>query len=256
VADRDGYLWVLDNGNPRFSGNPSRRVIPGAPKLLKFDTQDGRLLLKIPYIGPDILPQSYLNDVRIDTIRGIAYLTDSGKGAIIVTDLQSGISHRLLDDHFSVEAEAIDVVIDGKPWRRKDDGGIPRVHADGIALSPDNTTLYFQALTGRTLYRISTAYLVDFELTPEQLGNKVEKVGVTGPADGIDFAPDGTLYLTSLEDHAVKRLMSDGTTQIVVQHHLLEWPDSFAMTGDGTLYITTSRIHLGQGPYSIFRFKP
>ena len=51
VADRKGYLWVLDSGNPCLAG-----VIPGAPKLLKFDTRDGSLLSKIPYAEPVILP--------------------------------------------------------------------------------------------------------------------------------------------------------------------------------------------------------
>ena len=252
VADRKGYLWVLDSGNPQ---DRSTGVIPGAPKLLKFDPRDGRLLSKIPYAEPVILPRSYLNDVRIDTTRGMAYLTDSGAGAIIVTDLQSGSSRRLLDDHPSVKAEEIDVVIDGIPWRQPG-GGIPRVHADGIALSPDNATLYFQALTGRTLYRVATAALRDPALTLEELGNKVEKVGVTGPADGIECAPDGTLYLTSLEDHAVKRLQPDGTAEIVVQDDRLQWPDSLAVAPDGSIYVTTSRIYPGTGPYSVFRFKP
>jgi hypothetical protein len=69
VADREGYLWVLDSGNPKFLG-----VIPGAPKLLKFDQRTGKLLAKILYTELAILPNSYLNDVRIDTTRNVAYL--------------------------------------------------------------------------------------------------------------------------------------------------------------------------------------
>jgi hypothetical protein len=251
VADRKGYLWVLDSGNPEFKG-----VVPGAPKLLKFDPRNGRLLSRIPYAEPVILPESYLNDVRIDTTRGMAYLTDSETGAIIITDLRSGSSRRLLDDHPSVKAEALDeIVIDDTHWRPPGGG---RVHSDGIALSPENTTLYFHALMGRTLYRVSTAALRDPALTLEELGNKVEKIGEeTGCADGIECAPDdGTLYLTSLEDNAVRRLLPNGKTEIVVRDRHLEWPDSLAVAHDGYIYVTTSRIHLGRGPYSVFRFKP
>lgn len=249
IADREGYLWVLDSGNPQFAG-----VIPGAPKLLKFDPRDGRLLATIHYAAPVIRPDSYLNDVRIDTGRGIAYLTDSGAGALIVTDLSSGSSRRLLDGHPSVMAEETDVVIDGVPWRQAG-GAAPRVHSDGIALSPDAATLYYQALTGRTLYRIDTAFLRDPSLTPKELAERVERVGITGPADGLEFSPDGVLYLTSLEDHAVKKLLPDGTARIAAQDHRLEWPDSLAMGPGGTVYVTTSRINLGSGPYGIYRFK-
>jgi sugar lactone lactonase YvrE len=250
VADRDGFLWVLDSGNPLFRG-----VIPGAPKLLKFDVRDGRLLASASFDVPVIVTHSYLNDVRIDTIRQIAYLTDSGAGALVVTDLRSGHSRRLLDSHPSVMAEDIDVVIDGVPWRTPR-GARPRVHSDGIALSPDGETLYFQALTGRTLYRIATAFLRDASLSSDALGGKVERVGATGPADGLECAPDGTLYLTSLEDHSVKRLVTDGTAAIVAQDPRLQWPDSLAVGPDGAVYVATSRIHLGAGPYGIYRFKP
>jgi sugar lactone lactonase YvrE len=256
VADKDGYhLWVLDSGNPCFTG-----VIPGAARLLKFDTRKGQLVLEIPYKKPDICHHSYLNDVRIDTTHDMAYLTDSEEGAIIVTPLGGGNSRRLLDGDPSVESEGIDVVIDGVPWRPKPCGVRRRVHADGIALSPDDTTLYFHALTGRTLYEVATADLRNPTLTPAQLGGKVQPVADTGPADGMECAPDGTLYLTSLEDHAVKRWSPGGTVDIAVQDHCLQWPDSLAVVpdGDGTIYIyvTTSRIHLGTGPYSVFRFKP
>lgn len=250
VADREGHLWVLDSGNPKFAG-----VMPGAPKLLKFDVRNGRLLASIPYSTPVIVSTSYLNDVRIDTVRGVAYLTDSGAGALIVTDLKSGTSRRLLDGHPSAKAEDTDVIIDGVVWRLP--GGIvPRVHADGIALSPDRAVLYFQSLTGRTLYRITTEALRDPSLSPEELGKMAERVGATGIADGIEFSPDGTLYLTSLEDHSVKMLMPDGTARVVVRDSRLQWPDSLAVGPDGSVYVTSSRIHLRSGPYGIYRFIP
>ena len=55
VADREGYLWVLDSGNPKFSG-----VVPGAPKLLKFDPVDGRLVAKILSRGAGHPPKKLL----------------------------------------------------------------------------------------------------------------------------------------------------------------------------------------------------
>ena len=60
--------------------------------------------------------------------------------------------------------------------------------ADGIALSMDGGTLYWQALTGRTLYRVDTAALMDDD--PEDAGKKVEKVGTTCVADGLLMSRD------------------------------------------------------------------
>ena len=44
---------------------------------------------------------------------------------------------------------------DGKPLRRPDGRGV-EFAADGIALSGDGKTLYWQAIKGKTLYRIAT----------------------------------------------------------------------------------------------------
>ena len=47
------------------------------------------------------------------------------------------------------------VTLDGKPLVRPD-GRQPVFAADGIAISGDGATLYWQALTGKTLYSIAT----------------------------------------------------------------------------------------------------
>ena len=249
VVDKNGDLWVLDTGNPKLSG-----VIDGAPKLMRFDPVTGKLTKSIYFAQPVITRNSYLNDVRIDTKRNVAYLTDSGVGAIIVTDLRRGTSRRLLSGHVSVLAEDVDLVIDGKTW--PPGGQRLVVHSDGVALTPDGKMLYFRALTSRTLYRIETRYLRDKTLDPKSLEARVVKVGATGFADGLECGPDGTLYLTSLEDDAVKRLNADGTLSVVAKDDRLQWPDSISFGPEGFLYVTTSRIHLGSGPYGIFRFKP
>src|SRR4051794_41793042 len=45
---------------------------------------------------------------------------------------------------------------DGQPLRRPD-GRQPLFNADSLALSKDGSTLYWQALTSKTLYRIATS---------------------------------------------------------------------------------------------------
>lgn len=252
VVDRDGYLWILDPANPQFKG-----VVPGGPKLVKVDLATNRIIQTVRFAAPVIEPDSYLNDVRIDTRRQVAYLTDSGAGAIVVVDLATGTSRRLLARHPSTRSEEITLTIGGKPWLRPD-GSVPRVHADGIALDPAGDCLYYQSLTGRTLYRIETRWLRDPGLTDQELASKVETLGKTGAADGLEFGTDGRVYISALEENAIKAVTPGGRAEIVVQDPQLAWPDSFAFGPDGSLYVTTSQIHRGPNPpepYRIYRLE-
>lgn len=246
VVDDRNRLWILDPANPRFAG-----VVPGGPKLVEADPETGKVARTILFPPEIALENSYLNDLRIDTRREVAYITDSGIGAIVVVDLAAGRSRRLLSDHPSTKSEGIVLTIGGKPWLR---GGKPMdVHADGIALTPDGEYLYYQALTGRHLYRIATRWLRHEYLDPKELGAKVETVGETGAADGILFDSDGSLYLSALEHDAVRRLTPDGRLETVVQDPHLSWPDSFALTPEGDLLVTTTQIHLGDHPPEPYR---
>ncbi len=245
VDDLD-RLWILDAANPRFQG-----VVSGAAKLLMINLETDTVERVYRFDDSVALKNSYLNDVRVDTDRNIAYMTDSGQGGIVVLNLETGDSFRRLDGHPSVRAEDIQVVIEGVPM----DGPI---HSDGIALSPDGNFLYYQALTGKTLYRVPTKALRDQSLKDDVAGQSVERVGESGVSDGIIFGPDNWIYLTSLELNAIRRIdPASGEVQMVVQDERLKWPDSFAVGPRGMIYVTTSQIHLRAGttdPFRIFRF--
>jgi sugar lactone lactonase YvrE len=247
VVDNDNFLWILDTANPQFKG-----IVPSGPKLVKVDLASNSIMQTIRFAAPVIEPASYLNDVRIDTRRQVAYLTDSGAGAIIVTNLSTGTSRRLLANHSSTHAEEITLTIEGKSWLRN--GSPVRVHADGIALDSEGEYLYYQALTGRTLYRIETRWLRDPLITEQDLTGKIETVGKTGAADGLVFM-DGRVYISALEENAIKTVVPGSKAEILVQSPQLAWPDSFSFGPDGSLYVTTSQIHHGQNPanpYKIF----
>jgi sugar lactone lactonase YvrE len=250
VADGKGSLWVLDPASPGFGG-----VVPGGAKLVEFDALTGELLRVIVF-PDDVAPEtSYLNDVRIDHEHNAAYLTDSGDGALVVVDLATDTSRRLLAGHPATSAEETVLTIEGIQWLLPD-GTAPQVHADGIAYDAVRDLVYFQALTGRTLYRIPGAALRDPELDDAAHAASVEKVASSGPSDGLLWDGSDGVFISAIEDDAVKRWRPDGSVEIVVQDPLLAWPDSFALGAEGALYVTTSQIHRGpetSDPYRILR---
>lgn len=252
VVDSEDFLWILDPANPQFQG-----VVFGGPKLLKVDLSTHEVVQRILFNEEAVLPTSYLNDVRIDNQSGYAYLTDSGLGAILVVELESGKTWRRLESHPSTKSENIELTIDGKPWVRESRN--PQVHADGIALDPAGEYLYYQALTGRTLYRVPARLLRDPSVSEGRLAKSVERVGVICAADGIEFGPDGRLYLTDVEGSAIKVYEPGKGRRTLLQDNILVWPGSIAFAPGGSLVVSTSQIHPGhepRGPYRLFRIKP
>ena len=236
VVDRQGFLWVLDPAAP--AQGP---VVPMGAKLVKFDLNTHQAVKTILF-DEKIAPHgSYLNDVRFSPDGKSAYITDSGaKGALVVVDLDKGTARRVLDGHPATQVDkTVKVKADGQVLRRPD-GRDVAFSADGIALSPDGGMLYWQAIKGKTLYRLPTAALVDVSAAP-RLASLVETVGENGPVDGMLFGRDGRIFLTSPEDDSVK-VRDNGGVRVLVRSASLRWPDTLSQGPDGSLYVTASRI--------------
>ncbi|SEM57986.1 Sugar lactone lactonase YvrE [Sphingomonas gellani] len=236
VPDNQGHLWVVDAGAP---GN--ERILEGAPKLVRIDLATNTVSKVIPVAADVALQGTYLNDIRFSPDGRTAYITDSGtRGAIIVIDLDSGRGFRALDGHPSTQVEkSVKVTLDGKPLVRPD-GRQPMFASDGIAISNDGKTLYYQALTGKTLYAIDTARLrPDVSETDRAAG--VRRVATTHVADGLWMSKAGVLYLTSPTDYSITRLVKDHTETVLTDRRL-RWPDTFSEGPDGRIYVTASHI--------------
>lgn len=243
VADGRGSVWVVDPAAPAVDG-----IVPGGPKLVRIDLATDRVAQVIRF-GQDVaIPGSYLNDVRFSKDGRHAFLTDAGqRGALVVVDLSSGKARRVLDGHPSTQPEkGVLVRTDGRALRYPD--GRPVLFAaDSIALSSDGAWLYWKALTGNTLYRIQTAALTARGLAGADVSGQVQPYGKVGPTDGLWIGRGSdTLYITSIEDNAIKaRNLAEGPAggqRTVLQDPRLRWPDTFSQGPDGSLYVTTSRI--------------
>jgi sugar lactone lactonase YvrE len=256
-VDHDNFLWVLDPANPQRMGE-YLGVVPGGAKLVKIDLSTNAVVKTIVFSEPVIEKNSYLNDIRIDEGKQIGYMTDSNEGALVVVNLQTGAAWRKLALDPTTKSENRILRVEGSEVRNEQ-GEYVNFHSDGIALNPDRTFLYWRPINGESLYRISTAMLNNAETSDATLSENIEDLGDFPPSDGMIFGKDGRLYLTSIEENAVRALHEgDKASRIVVQSDDLKWPDSFAVGEDGTLYVTTSQIHIKnpEQPYRIFKFLP
>ncbi|UCF66953.1 MAG: hypothetical protein JSV80_14375 [Acidobacteriota bacterium] len=240
-VDARQRLWILDPASPGFGG-----VVPGGAKLVEIDLERDEPVRTISFDATVAPEASYLNDIRIDEATDTAFITDSGLGAIVVIELATGKMRRRLTNHASTKAEpGVVPIVGGRGWRvgGSADGPVPQVHADGIALDRENRWVYWQALTGRTLYRAPMALLGDLSISEERLALAVERVAETVVSDGMIADRLGNLYFTALERDAVVVRTPRGELQILAQGPEIAWPDSFALGPGPQLWLTTSQIH-------------
>lgn len=269
IVDGANRLWALDTGSINFGP-----VIPGAAKLVAFDLRTNHPVKLITFPPDVVLPTTYLNDVRIDLSRGtegMAYITDSssqGPNGLIVVDLATGKSWRKLNNHPSVRPdEGFVPQIEGQPLVLRQNGEQQPflVGVDGLALSADGSMLFYTALTSRQLYMIETDLLDDPDRSTEDVADGVVHLGDKGFAsDGLAADAQHRVYLTDIENNAIRRLNPDGNYEVVVQDERMLWPDSMWLATDGHLYFIVNQLHrqaifhgqdLRQQPYVLFRVR-
>ena len=243
--DKKNQLWILDTGYQLEVDKTD-----GA-KLLVFDLSDNTLKANYTIPAISITERSYLNDFRVDESNKKVYFTDSRLGGLVIFDLMTHKTRRILSNHFSTLAGLPQIVVEGYERKRA-------VHSDGIELDKNSKYLYYCALTGANVYRIPVKAVLDETMDDAALGLQVERFAITGPNDGILFDKKGNLYVSSLEKNAIGRVDKKGIYQTVISDAVIQWPDSFAMDAANDLYFTTSLIHLPKdkrGTYKILKLE-
>src|SRR4051812_32318979 len=127
-VDDENYLWVVDPASPKMGG-----VYKRSYKLVKINlATDG--IEKIYRFTMTADENSYINDVRVDTKNGYAYLTNSNEGGIVVVDLSSGNMRQVLQGNSSVISDPDYVFnVEGKEFMTNY-GAPVKINSDGIAL--------------------------------------------------------------------------------------------------------------------------
>lgn len=236
VMDHRDNLWVVDAAAPNRSG-----PVQGGVKLVRIDLKTNQVAQVVHLGGATTPPLSSINDVRFSPDDRFAYLSDVGeRGALIVVNLDNGQSWRVLDGHPSTQYDpSVDVAADGKPLRGRD-GKPLLLNVDGIAISPDGATFYWQALTGKTVYSLPTAVLQD----PAKAATaQPVAVATTHVADGLWIDAAGRFFITNPGENAIEVADSVGAPlRLLVKEDGMRWPDSFAQDASGALYVSASFI--------------
>jgi sugar lactone lactonase YvrE len=268
VADGEGTLWVLDTAAPKFDV-----PVKGGAKLVAVDLRTNKIRKIYTFSSDVVLDTTYLNDVRIDLRRGtegIAYITDSsitGPGALIVVDLGTGDAFRILDGARStaVDPQFVPKVEGEILMNRGTDGSTSpwQVAADGIAISPDGSTLFFSPLSSRHLYSIETDMIFNKDIDDNQLESYVKDWGEKGASDGMITAEDGTIYAGDYENNSIRIINTDGSMETLTHDPRILWPDTLSIGPDQYLYFNANQLqrqagfHKGEDlrekPYSLFR---
>jgi len=243
-ADDKGNLWVLDSkpaGDASVFGD-SGQGKQGEFKLIQFDLKTNKEVKTYFFSG---LPKdkSGLNDVRIDTEKQLAYLSDPALKAIVILDLKTDTVRIVLQgDKSTTAAPGYNLTIDDKEMI--DDKGKPFIsNVNGIALTKDNKYFYYKPINHDNLYRIETVYLADAKLSAEALSAKVEIVANAGVTHGLECDAKGNVYYGHSPSHSIKYVSPDGKVHTLVTDERIIWPDSFGIGGNGYLYFSAAQLN-------------
>ncbi len=258
-SDPRGVVWMLDNGGD-------------VPKVVAWNTKEDRLERVIHIPAPATRPGSLHNDLAVDIVNQALYLADIGgdRGpAIVVVDLETGLSRRVLEGHQSVMAEDHRMVIEGRPIRIKNAEGEvveERIGLNPITIDPSYTWVYFGAMHGDDLWRVRTRDLLDPTLATDALGARVERYGDKPLSDGISIDAGGHVYVTDVVAKAIGVTGPSGSYRVYVKDdERLSWPDGISAGPDGWMYATVNKLHrsavlnggesLSEPPYYVVRFR-
>ncbi|MEM9446390.1 MAG: L-dopachrome tautomerase-related protein [Verrucomicrobiota bacterium] len=264
-ATQDGALWWMDMGNQDIS-----------PKLVGWDTRNNRLKA-IHVIPKEVrVANSFLQDFAIDEKRQRVFVADMSRGnlidksepAIIVLDLSTGQTRRVLSGHPFYQPDESPIIAEGKAMQTKDANGFVypiKLGLNPIAIDPENEWVYFSTMTAGKLYRVPSEILGDYAKSDEEIESKIETYGDKPSSDGIAAGENGVVYVTNVDENAISMMDDSGTKTWIKDDKQLIWPDAAYIAPDKSVVVTVNQLNrapafndgksLAEKPYTVVRIK-
>lgn len=248
-VDSKNRMWIVDMG--WVAGVD---VTPdGAQKVVVLDLNTGLELKR--YAIPDSVANrktQFLNDLVIDEKRELAFITDSGNrsgsptaSGIIIYDFKTNTARRVLNNHPSVQDDPKrELTVMGE---RVLPNGRLAIGINGITLSKDGSTLYWNVSTGDAVYSAKVSVLLNEAATPAQID-----AAITGPrrigggSDGLTSDAKGRVYFTNLTSGKVQFFSPNNKSEqytTLAQGAGTEWPDSLTWDNKGGLLFSTNWLN-------------
>jgi len=237
----DGNLWLVDTGSPAF-GAPV--ILPSGPKLISVNLTTNQVA-KIYSMENATLSSSLLDDVRFNPATNMAYLTDAGNPGIIVLNLATGDTRRVLVDDPSTSAY-MPVSAEGKLMHAS--GGIfEHIYADQHEVSPDGKWYYYQPSNGG-MSMIETKYLDQafYNSTLAQVLSQYRQPYAHTPSTGgtaIDAR--GNTYVSDTDSQRIITVHPNGTMTLLVQDPRLLWVDAMWIDTQQRLWMPAAQLNRG-----------
>lgn len=245
--DSKNRMWILDMGwVAGIDATPD-----GAQKLIVIDLNTGAELARHA-IADSVANRrtSFLNDLVIDEKRELAFITDSGNRAgsptasgIVIYDFKANTARRVLDNHPAVRDDPTrELTVMGE---RALPNGRLAVGINGITVSADGSTLYWNITTGDAIYAAKADVLLNPASTPAQIDAAISApLRTGGGGDGLTSDAMGRLYATNLTTGTLQRFSPTNNALVTVAHGPgVEWPDSLTWDDKGGLVFSANWLN-------------
>ena len=240
-------------------------------RLLAFDLSSNEVVHDYTFPSEVAEKGSFFNDLQVSPDGKVVYVADVsffGKNpALVVYNMETGQSKRLLENHPSVVAQ--NWIPRNKTKTMKFFGGIVNLKPgiDGLVIDANGEWIYYGAMAHDGLFKVSTADLLNEQLSAPELAERVVRVGTKSLSDGLSIDTLNNVYITAVDYGAIDRMSPNGEMQTLIQDvDRIRWADGCSFGGDGYLYFTDSAIpdqmlrskkHMrAKAPYYIYRVNP